>query len=153
MTLEPTPIGSKPSLGPSMDPTGPIFEPLTFCKLGVHPLHFTLYITHFLYHMLTTFWLYTLDQGTLLDFHGPSNGPWKGACKDDFGWPLPIKGPPGTHQGPNWSIILYRPLDNEQTWKYSLVRVQSDNRFHRYNHLDLLWAISPPPPPPPPDLG
>ena len=59
------------------------------------------------------------------------------------------KSPCPTLQGPSKVQIgkfFYRPRDNGQTWKYSLVWGQSDIRLRRNNRLDLLWAIWPPPP-------
>ena len=58
---------------------------------------------------------FTKVQGTLMDLHGPPNGPLNGPCEADFGGPWPIKDPPGSLHGPNWSIFFHRPRDNRQT--------------------------------------
>ena len=71
----------------------------------------------------------TKAQGTLLDLHGPPNGPLNGPSEANFWGPLVKKGPAGSLHGPNWSIFLDRSLDNVQTWIYSLVWGQSDIRF------------------------
>ena len=42
LILPKTPIESKPSLGQSIDHTGP-FNFGIFCMLGVHPLHYTFF--------------------------------------------------------------------------------------------------------------
>ena len=68
----------------------------------------------------------TKAQGTLLDLHGPPNGPLNGPSEANFWGPLVKKGPAGSLHGPNWSIFLDRSLDNVQTWIYSLVWGQSD---------------------------
>ena len=60
-------------------------------------------------------------QGTLLDLQGPPNGPQNGPCEANFRGPLVKQGPPGSLDGPNWSIFFHRPLDNGLTWIYSLV--------------------------------
>ena len=71
----------------------------------------------------------TKAQGTLLDLHGPPNGPLNEPSEANFWGPLVKKGPAGSLHGPNWSIFLDRSLDNVQTWIYSLVWGQSDIRF------------------------
>ena len=71
----------------------------------------------------------TKAQGTLLDLHGPPNGPLNGPSEANFWGPLVKKGPAGSLHGPNWSIFLDRSLDNIQTWIYSLVWDQSEIRF------------------------
>ena len=68
-------------------------------------------------------------QRTLLDLHGPPNGPLNGPSEANFWGPLVKKGPAGSLHGPNWSIFLDRSLDNVQTWIYSPVWGQSDIRF------------------------
>ena len=40
-------------------------------------------------------WNCTRAQRTLLDHHGPPNGPQNGSCEANFGGPLVKKGPPG----------------------------------------------------------
>ena len=49
-----------------------------------------------------------------MDLHGPPNGPLNGPCEADFGGPWPIKDPPGSLHGPNWSIFF---IDLETTDK------------------------------------
>ena len=46
-------------------------------------------------------------QETLMNLLGPPNGP----CEANLGGPLPIKDPPGSLHGPNWSIIDLRTMD------------------------------------------
>ena len=43
---------------------------------------------------------------TLLDLHGPSNGPKNGPCEANFRGPFVKQGPPGSLDGPNWSIFF-----------------------------------------------
>ena len=61
----------------------------------------------------------TKAQGTLLDLHGPPNGPQNGPSEAYFWGPLIKKDPAGFHHGPNWSICLDSFLDNEQSRVYS----------------------------------
>ena len=52
---------------------------------------------------------------------------------------------PGSLHGPNWSIFFYWSLDKRKTSIYSLVWVESDIQFQRYNLFRTLLAICPPP--------
>ena len=45
-------------------------------------------------------------QGTLLNLHGPPNGPQNGPCEANFWGPLLKKAPAGSLSGANWSIFL-----------------------------------------------
>ena len=100
----------------SRDTRADLHNSVSFCRLCVHLLHYTFFRPF--ERLVTTFglsWYYNLNQGTLLDLHGPPNGPWNGPCEADCGGPLPIKGLPGPLHGPNWSLFLYRPLDSGLT--------------------------------------
>ena len=88
----------------------------------------------------------TKVQGTLLDLHGPPNGPLNEPSEANFWGPLVKKGPAGSLHGPNWSIFLDRSLANVQTRIYSLVWGQSDIRFQSYKRPKNCGAYLPPPP-------
>ena len=86
-------IGSRTSHGPSMDPTGPIkwASKLSSCFQAWFAIP-TLY-THCNHsnHVGTLFWslwISTKAQWTLLDLHGPLNGPQNGPCEANFRGPL-----------------------------------------------------------------
>ena len=96
-------------------------------------------------HFFWSLWNSTRAQRTLLDHHGPPNGPQNGSCEANFGGPLLKKGPPGPLHGPNWTIFLDRPLDNSKKRIYSLVLGQSNFWFHRYKFLKPKGQICPPP--------
>ena len=88
----------------------------------------------------------TKAQGTLLDLHGPPNGPLNGPSEANFWGPLVKKGPAGSLHGPNWSIFLDRSLANVQTWIYSLVWGQSEIRFPEQSRIsERGWWLRPPP--------
>ena len=87
----------------------------------------------------------TKAQGTLLDLHGPPNGPLNEPSEANFWGPLVKKGPAGSLHGPNWSIFLDRSLANVQTRIYSLVWGQSDIRFQSYKRPKNCGAYLPPP--------
>ena len=65
--------------------------------------------------LLRSLWNSTKAQGALLDLHGPQNGPQNGSGEANSRGPSIKKGPPGYFDGPNWSIFIYRPLDNGLT--------------------------------------
>ena len=83
-----------------------------------------------------------MNQGTLLDLHGPTNGPLNGTCEADFRGPLPKKNcPPG-------SILinfLDRPLDNGKTFIYSLFEVNPTFSSREIDRIDSRLANCPPP--------
>ena len=88
----------------------------------------------------------TKAQGTLLDLHGPPNGPLNEPSEANFWGPLVKKGPAGSLHGPNWSIFLDRSLANVQTWIYSLVWGQSEIRFPEQSRIsERGWWLRPPP--------
>ena len=45
-------------------------------------------------------------SGALLDLHGPQNGPQNGSGEANSRGPSIKKGPPGSFDGPNWSIFF-----------------------------------------------
>ena len=57
----------------------------------------------------------TKAQGTLLDLHGPPNGPQNGPSEANFRGPFVKKGPAGSLHGSKWSMFLDRSQDNGQT--------------------------------------
>ena len=110
-TQEPTPIGSKASLGPSMDHTGPIIGPynsLNFYRVSLNlPNTFSGPVNQ----LVTTLWISwysNMKQGALVDLHGHQNVPWNRPFVADFGGPLPIKGPKLSGQvGSFWSGLVW----------------------------------------------
>ena len=69
-------------------------------------------------HFGTLFWSLWISiraQGTLMDPQGSLNGPQNGPYKANFRGHLVEKGPPGSHHGPNWPILLDRSQDIGQT--------------------------------------
>ena len=54
-------------------------------------------------------------RGTLMNLHGPPNGPQNGPCEANFRAPLVKKGPAGSDHGQKLSIFLDRSHDNGQT--------------------------------------
>ena len=111
-------------------------DPMIFAKISWFLRKFWVFL-YFVFsspsnHVGTLIWSLsncTKAQGTLLDLHGPPNGPLNGPSEANFWGALVKKGPAGSLHGPNWSIFLDRSLDNVQTWIYSLVWGQSDIRF------------------------
>ena len=110
-TLRWTLIRSRTRLGPSMDPTGTLKWTLWFSSLFQGP--YTISTLYILLcpsnHFGTPFWSLwnsIMAQGTLLDLYGPQNGPPNGPCEANFWGPLLEKGPPGSLDGPNWSIFF-----------------------------------------------
>ena len=136
-TQDYTSIGSKTSLGPSMDPTGPLTWTLWFLRkisgfLRKFRDFWFLIFSSPSNHVGPLNWSLpnsTKAQGTILDLLGPKNGPQKGPCKANFWGPLIKKGPAGSLHGPNWSTFLDRSQDNGQTWIYRLVWGPTDVRF------------------------
>ena len=116
--------------------TAPEMDLMIFAKISWFLRKFWVFL-YFVFsspsnHVGTLIWSLsncTKAQGTLLDLHGPPNGPLNGPSEANFWGPLVKKGPAGSLHGPNWSIFLDRSLDNVQTWIYSLVWGQSDIRF------------------------
>ena len=69
-------------------------------------------------HVRTLFWALwnsTKAHGTLLDLHGPPNGPQNGPSEVNFRGPFVKKGPAGSFHGPKWSMFLDRSLGKRQT--------------------------------------
>ena len=69
-------------------------------------------------HVGTLFWSLwnsTKAQGTLLDLHGPPNGPQNGPSEANFRGPIVKKGLAGSFHGPKWSMFLDRSLGKRQT--------------------------------------
>ena len=116
-------IRSRTCLDPSMDPRGPLKSTSNFpvsYRLCLLYLHYTLYIIHFspFDHVGTLLWSFrnsTMVQRALLDLHGPQNVAENGSFEANSRGPTIKKGPPGSFDGPNWSIFFYKPLDNELT--------------------------------------
>ena len=74
-------------------------------------LHYTLYIINFspfniVGTLLRSLWSSTNDQGALLDLYGPQNEPQNGSDEANYRGPSIKKGPPGSFDGPNWSILF-----------------------------------------------
>ena len=93
-----------------MDPTNLKNFQASF-RLCLLFLHYTLYIIHFspfdhVGTLLWSLWNSTKAQGALLDLHGPLNGPQNGSCEANSRGPSIKKGPPGSFDGPNWSIFF-----------------------------------------------
>ena len=116
--------GQSPALLHQWAVQGPIIVPwnsLTFCRQSAHPLHF---------HLFWISWYYYMNQETLVDLHGPKNGPYK----VDF-------------RVPSRSILInfpHRPLDNGKTYIYSLVCAQSNIWSHPF--WFSIWQLPPPQP-------
>ena len=148
-SLEVILIGSRIRPGPSMDPTGTLKWTSWFSRkiqAKIPFVHSTLSSPpKTFWNTFWSLWNCTRAQRTLLDHHGPPNGPQNGSCEANFGGPLVKKGPPGPLHGPKWSIFLDRPLDNSKKRIYSSVWGQSVNRLLRYNFFVLQRANLPPP--------
>ena len=118
-SLEVILIGSRIRPSPSMDPTGTLKWTSWFSRkiqAKIPFVHSTLSSPpKTFWNTFWSLWNCTRAQRTLLDHHGPPNGPQNGSCEANFGGPLVKKGPPGPLHGPNWSIFLDRPLDNSKT--------------------------------------
>ena len=125
-----TSTGSRTSLGPLMDLTGPRRWTLLFFRKFRSFLYFIFSSPS--YHvgpLVASLSISTKAQGTLLDLHGPQNGSLNEPSEANFWGPLVKKGPAGSHHGPNWSILIDRSPDNGQIWVYRLVWGPTDVWF------------------------